>query len=93
MNSSSREIKRVGKSGQISLGKQLAGRYYREEVHDDGTITLVPIAVLSTSHWSIRDRDRITNGLEWTARHPPKETDVEALEKRARTNLRQRRGR
>ncbi len=85
------DIKRVGSSGQISLGKHLAGRYFREEVQADGAIHLIPVAVLATTHWTVRDHQRIVNALEWAGRTAPKETDLAALEKRA--SSRQRRGR
>ena len=37
------DIKRVGKSGQILLGKQHAGEYFREVRQADGTILLTPV--------------------------------------------------
>jgi hypothetical protein len=77
------DIKRVGKSGQISLGKDLAGQYFREERQADGTIVLVPVAVLPRSHWSVRDRAKIRKALAWASRHAPRETDLDALTARA----------
>ena len=70
-------IKRVGRSGQISLGKQHAGQYFREERRGDGTIVLVPVVVVSRSHWTVRDEAKIRKALTWAAENPPKLSDVD----------------
>lgn len=77
-------IKRVGKSGQISVGKEYAGRYFREELRDDGAIVLTPVAVLPENHWTIRDRATIIEALEWASKTPPRESDLDELVERAR---------
>ena len=88
------EIKRVGKSGQISLGKEHAGQYFREERRSDGTIILVPVVVLPRSHWSVRDQEKIRNALVWSARNPAAETDLERIVKKAKRPVsRRKRGR
>lgn len=38
-------LKTVGTSGQLSLGKKLAGRHYEMEVRADGSILLAPVKV------------------------------------------------
>lgn len=88
-------IKRVGRSGQISLGKQHAGQYFREHWEDDGSIVLVPVVVVAKSHWSIRDESKIKDALAWAAANPAKESDVDALVTKARrkTDSRTKRGR
>lgn len=73
------EIKKVGKSGQISLGKQHAGQYFREERREDGAIVLVPVVVVSRSHWTIRDEAKIRQALSWAAKNPPQASDLGAL--------------
>lgn len=78
------DIKRVGKSGQISVGKQYAGRYFREEVRKDGAIVLTPVAVLPESHWTVRDRAKIVEALEWASKTPPRESNLDQLVERAR---------
>ena len=70
------DIKRVGKSGQISLGKQLAGQYFREQRQADGSIILVPGVVLSKAHWTVRDEEKIRKALTWAAKNPSKESDI-----------------
>lgn len=77
------DIKRVGKSGQISLGKHLAGQYFREQRQEDGSIVLVPVIVISKSHWSVRDEGKIRKAITWAAKNPAKESDVDALTVRA----------
>jgi hypothetical protein len=80
------DIKRVGKSGQISLGKQLAGQYFREERQEDGSIVLVPVMVVPRSHWSVRDEAKIRKAIAWAAKNPGKESDLDALAVKAQKN-------
>jgi hypothetical protein len=79
------EIKVVGKSGQISLGKSYAGKTLRVERQQDGSIVLTAVAMIPESQlWTLAepDRSRIAQGLEWAAKTPPKETDIDALIRR-----------
>ena len=89
------DIKRVGKSGQISLGKQLAGQYFREQRQEDGSIVLVPVVVISKSHWSVRDEGKIRKAITWAAKNPAKESDIDALAVKAekKSGARTKRGR
>jgi len=92
------EIKVVGKSGQISLGKSYAGKTLRVERQGDGSIVLTAVAMIPESQlWTLEEphRSRIGRGLAWAADTKPEETDVEALVKRpqkARGRSRGRRG-
>lgn len=79
------EIKVVGKSGQISLGKSYAGKMLRLERRNDGTIVLTAVAMVPESQlWTLQEphRSRIEGGLAWAAATEPQETDVERLVKR-----------
>lgn len=90
------EVKLVGKSGQISLGKAYAGKLLRLERHDDGSILLTAVAVVPESQlWTVTepDRSRIAQGLAWARRTPPRETDLEQLVARASRQRGTRRGR
>jgi hypothetical protein len=91
------EIKVVGRSGQISLGKALAGKTLRVEHHADGAILLTPVAVVPESQlWTLNepDRSRIARGVAWAARTVPHESDVDKLEEQAaRRRTKARRGR
>lgn len=82
----SSEIKVVGKSGQISLGKKYAGKTLRLERFEDGSITLTAVAMVPESQlWTLEEpsRSRIQRGLEWAARTTRMETDLDALERKA----------
>lgn len=79
------EMKVVGRSGQISLGKRYAGKTYRLERFDDGRIVLTSVALVPESQlWTLMepDRSRIERGLAWAAEAPPQETNIDALLKR-----------
>ena len=78
------ELKVVGKSGQISLGKSYAGKVLRLERREDGTLTLTAVAIVPESQlWTLEEphRSRIERGLAWAAQTPARETDVEELAK------------
>jgi hypothetical protein len=78
------EVKIVGKSGQISLGKRYAGKMLRLERRRDGTVVLTAVAMVPESQlWTLNepDRSRIQRGLAWAAKTPPAETDLDALVK------------
>ena len=79
------EIKVVGKSGQISLGKAYAGKPVRVERREDGSILLTAVAMVPESQlWTLEapQRARIERGLAWAAETKPAETDIDGLLKR-----------
>jgi hypothetical protein len=81
----SAEIKIVGKSGQISLGKRFAGKVLRLDHLEDGAILLTAVAMVPESQlWTLKEPDhgRIARGLAWAAHHPPRETSLEGLRRR-----------
>ena len=88
------EVKTVGRSGQISLGKRYAGKTLRLERFKDGRIVLTAVAMVPESQlWTLAepDRSRIERGLDWAAKTSPTETDIDDLLKRqARKVLRPR---
>ena len=76
------EIKVVGRSGQISLGKRHAGRTLRLERFQDGRIVLTPVALVPESQlWTLSEphRSRIERGLAWAAKNAPEESDLDRL--------------
>lgn len=90
------EIKVVGKSGQISLGKRYAGKTLRLERHPDGNVVLTPVAMVPESQlWTLQEphRSRIERGLAWAAATPPAETDLDHLIKPRTLKARRKRGR
>jgi hypothetical protein len=79
------EVKTVGRSGQISLGKRYAGKMLRLERFKDGRIVLTAVAMVPESQlWTLAepDRSRIERGLVWAAKTVPAETDIDGLLKR-----------
>ena len=79
---SSTELKTVGKSGQISLGKGFAGKTLRLQRQADGSILLTPVAVIPESQlWTLQEphRSAIERGMAWAAENPPAETDLDDL--------------
>ena len=78
------EIKVVGKSGQISLGKRFAGKTLRLERRNDGTVLLTAVAMVPESQlWTLEEphRSRIERGLAWAAQTEPRETVLDSLVK------------
>jgi len=76
------EIKVVGKSGQISLGKRYAGKTLRLERRADGTVLLTAVAMVpETQVWTLEEphRSLIARGLAWAAGSTPHETEVDDL--------------
>ena len=77
------EIKVVGKSGQISLGKRFAGKVLRLDRREDGSVLLTAVAVVPESQlWTVAEPDRsaIARGLAWAASTPVRATDIASLE-------------
>src|ERR1700676_721498 len=80
------EIKSVGKSGQISLGKRYAGKTFSVRHQPDGSLLLTAVAMVPESQlWTLREPDRgaIARGMTWAASAPPSETDLDDLSVRA----------
>jgi len=76
------EIKVVGASGQISLGKRYAGKTLRLERFNDGRIVLTAVRMVPESQlWTLEEphRSRIQRGLAWAADTQPRETDIQSL--------------
>ena len=73
------EIKVVGKSGQISLGKRFAGKVLRLDRLEDGSVLLTAVALVPESQlWTVAEPDRsaIERGLAWSATAPAKVTEI-----------------
>jgi hypothetical protein len=88
------DVKVVGKSGQISLGKRFAGKRLRVEYRDDGSIVLTAVVMVPESElWTLKEphRSRIERGLTWAARNPAAETDLDAMIEKAGSRTKARR--
>lgn len=76
-------IKTVGRSGQISLGKALAGMGFIMETLPGGDILLKHAVVVPTNERWLHEpamKREMARADEWMRSHPPKETDLDALE-------------
>ena len=76
------DIKTVGKTGQISIGKKLAGKTVRVEYREDGSIVLTPVIVVPEGQawmWQEPHRSKIERALRWAAENPAQETDLDAF--------------
>jgi chromosomal replication initiation ATPase DnaA len=81
------EVKRVGQSGQISVGRELAGKLLRLEQLGDGRLLLTPVVDVPESQlWTLSEphKSRIERGLAWATKTPAKETDVAVLVAKAK---------
>jgi hypothetical protein len=76
------EVKKVGSSGQIMLGKHLAGKFLRIEEKPDGTMVLTPlIDVLESQLWVFEEpnKSKILAAVVWAQEYPAQVTDVDQL--------------
>jgi hypothetical protein len=79
-------LKRVGSSGQLSLGKKYAGQYFEVEQQPDGAVLLRPMKVVPDAEAWVHEpemRARLKRADEWAKRTPPAETRIDDLLKRA----------
>jgi len=79
-------LKMVGNSGQISLGKKYAGKYFEMEHQPDGAVLLRPMQLVPAGEAWVHApamREQLRRADEWAARTPPSETVVEKLIKGA----------
>lgn len=82
------EIKVVGKSGQISLGKRYAGKTLELSRLEDGSLLLRAVAMVPESQlWTLAEPDvsSIARGVAWAAEASPRESSLDALVKARRT--------
>ena len=89
------EVKTIGSSGQISLGKQYAGRTVAVEQIEEGVWVVKIVHVIPENELWLHTPEmkaKLDRGLEWIATHPPKESDLDALERRLKKRYRSNHG-
>lgn len=77
------ELKIVGKSGQISLGKAMAGMGFIVETLPGGDILLKHAVIVPTNERWLHEpamREKLARADEWMRSNPPAETSLEAFE-------------
>jgi len=83
------QVKQINKQGQISIGKQYAGKKVEVNEYPDGTIILKPVEIISEFEMKILKDKAFQNRLKafdrWEAKNKPSKTDLSALEKELET--------
>ncbi len=77
------EIKVVGKSGQISLGKAMAGMNFIMETLTDGDILLKHVVVVPVNERWLHEpamKQHLARADEWMRNNPAKETSLAEFE-------------
>ena len=77
------EIKVVGKSGQISLGKAMAGMNFIMETLADGDILLKHAVVVPVNERWLHEpamKQQLARADEWMRNNPAKETSLAELD-------------
>lgn len=76
-------IKTVGKSGQISLGKSLAGMDFVMEIQAGGDILLKHVLVIPANERWLHEpamKQKLARADDWTFSHSGKESNLDELE-------------
>ena len=79
------EIKTIGASGQISLGKQYAGRIVTVEQVAEGVWTIKAAHVIPDDELWLHTPEvkaNLDRALDWSASHPRAETNLKAVTQR-----------
>lgn len=83
-------LKLIGGSGQLSLGKKFAGKYFELEHLEDGSVMLRPMAVVPESQaWlhTATMAKKIKKAKEWAAKTPAAETELDAFLKKHKVKV------
>jgi hypothetical protein len=78
-------VKVVGSNGQISLGKEFAGRQVLVQEREPGVwLVRTALVVPENELWLHQPgaREDLRRALDWAQRNPPKESDPDAVLKR-----------
>ena len=79
-------LKMVGSSGQLSLGKKYAGKYFQVEHMEGGAVLLRPMKLVPDAEAWVHEpalRAQLRRADEWAKRTPPAATDLTSLVKKA----------
>jgi len=79
------DIKTIGSSGQISLGKENAGRIVTVDEVEKGVWLVKTAQVIPDSELWLHTpemKGKLDRALAWAATHKPKESDLDELERR-----------
>jgi len=79
------QVKTIGSSGQISLGKEYAGRPVTVEEVEAGVWLIKSARVIPDNEMWLHSpaaRDTLNRAIAWAEKHPPIESDLGALERK-----------
>lgn len=79
------ELKTIGASGQISLGKQYAGRTVLVEEVEKGVWSVRTAQVIPDNEMWLHTPEvkaSLDRALEWDRTHPPQVSDLKALRRK-----------
>lgn len=75
-------VKTIGSSGQISLGKEYAGRPVLVEEIEEGVWLIKTARIIPDSEMWMHEepaKSRIEKAIKWSEKQQAKESDLEAL--------------
>lgn len=81
------DVKTIGASGQISLGKQYAGRIVTVDEVEPGVWWIKTAQVIPDSEMYLHTPEakaRLDRALEWSANHPRRPSDLKTLARRVK---------
>jgi len=79
------EIKTIGSSGQISLGKENAGRTVMVEQVDEGVWLIKSARVIPESELWLHTpgaAETLSRSIQWAEKHPAKKSNLAVIEKK-----------
>jgi hypothetical protein len=79
-------IKTIGRSGQTALGKEFAGRHVLvTELEPGEWIVKLGEFIPDSERWlhETETAASLDRAIDWAERHPPSESDIDALERKA----------
>jgi len=82
MSASSSSVKVIGANGQISLGKQFAGRQVLVEEREPGVWLIRTATVIPDNERWIHEPEAaasLKRGLEWALANPPDDSNVNEI--------------
>ena len=77
-----KQIKTIGTSGQISLGKEYAGRHVIIEEIEEGVWLIKTASIIPDSEMWMHEepaKSRIDRAIKWAEENRPSETDLSKL--------------
>ena len=81
------DVKTIGSSGQISLGKEYAGRTVAVEKVEQGVWIIKSVRVIPENELWMHvpsARRKISQAIEWAEQNPPKESNLDEVERKLR---------